>query len=128
MLRDGAYVLDLPAVPELFVTQNPLVNAMALGSDSPFIVITTGMVDLYDAEEIRFAIGHELGHVLSGHAVYRTMLFHLIRLATRMAWIAVGYSRCGRSSGRLRSGTASRSCPATVRACWPARTWRRGGR
>ena len=91
MLRDGAYVLDLPTVPELFVTQNPLVNAMALGTDRPFIVITTGMVDLYDAEELRFAIGHELGHVLSGHAVYRTMLFHLINLARRIAWIPFAY-------------------------------------
>ncbi len=36
-------------------------------------------------------IGHELGHVLSGHAVYRTMLYHLTRLATRLAWFAIGY-------------------------------------
>ena len=35
-------------------------------------------------------IGHELGHALSGHAVYRTMLFHLTRLAARLAWFAVG--------------------------------------
>jgi Zn-dependent protease with chaperone function len=91
MLRDGAYILDLPNVPELFITQSPLVNAMALGSDKPFIVITTGMVDLYDAEELRFAIGHELGHVLSGHSVYRTMLFHLINLAARIAWMPLGY-------------------------------------
>jgi Zn-dependent protease with chaperone function len=90
-LRDGAYILDLPTVPELFITQSPLVNAMALGSDQPFIVITTGMVNLYDAEELRFAVGHELGHVLSGHAVYRTMLFHLINLATRIAWMPIGY-------------------------------------
>jgi Zn-dependent protease with chaperone function len=90
-LRDGAYVLDLQEVPELYIWQNPLVNAMALGSDKPFIVVTTGMVDLYDAEEMRFAIGHELGHVLSGHVVYRTMLFHLINLARRVAWMPIGY-------------------------------------
>jgi hypothetical protein len=40
---------------------------------------------------MRFAISHELGHALSGHAVYRTMLYHLTRLATRLAWFAVGY-------------------------------------
>jgi len=91
MLLDGAYVLDLPTVPELFISQNPLVNAMTLGTDKPFIVITTGMVDLFDAEEMRFAIGHELGHVLSGHSVYRTMLFHLINLAARVAWMPIGF-------------------------------------
>jgi Zn-dependent protease with chaperone function len=86
-MRDGCYVLDLPKIPELFITQDPTVNAMTLGTDKPFIVITTGMVELFDAEEMRFAIGHELGHVLSGHSVYRTMLYHLVRLATRLALV-----------------------------------------
>ena len=87
MLLDGAYVLDMPNVPELFISQNPLVNAMALGTDKPFIVVTTGLVDLMDAEESRFIIGHELGHVLSGHSVYRTMLYHLVNLAARLALV-----------------------------------------
>jgi Zn-dependent protease with chaperone function len=91
LLLDGASVLDMPEVPELFISQDPLPNAMTIGSDKPFIVITTGLVDLYDHEEMRFAISHELGHALSGHAVYRTMLYHLTRLATRLAWFAVGY-------------------------------------
>ncbi len=91
LLLDGSSILDLPAVPELYIMQHPVPNAMALGSDKPFIVITTGMVELYDPEEMRFTIGHELGHVLSGHTVYRTMLFHLTALATRLAWFAIGY-------------------------------------
>jgi Zn-dependent protease with chaperone function len=97
MLLDGASVLDLPEVPELFVIQgpafplSPLANAMTIGSDKPFIVVTTQLVDLLDAEEMRFVIGHELGHALSGHAVYRTMLLHLTRLAFRLVWFAIGY-------------------------------------
>src|SRR6202522_4858366 len=91
MLRDGAYVLDMDKVPELFVTQTPLVNAMALGTNTPFIVLNSGLVDLLDAEELRAVIGHELGHVLSGHAVYRTMLYALINLAARIAWMPLGY-------------------------------------
>jgi Zn-dependent protease with chaperone function len=91
MLRDGAYVLDMEKVPELFITQTPIVNAMALGTNNPFIVLNSGLVDLLDAEELRAVIGHELGHVLSGHAVYRTMLYNLIILATRIAWMPIGY-------------------------------------
>jgi Zn-dependent protease with chaperone function len=91
MLRDGAYVLDMETVPELFVTQTPVVNAMALGTNQPFIVLNTAVIDLMDAEELRFIIGHELGHVLSGHAVYRTMLYNLILLAQRIAWMPLGY-------------------------------------
>lgn len=91
LLRDSAYLLDLPELPELYVTQDPIPNAMTLGVDKPFIVITTGLVDLLDAEERRFVVGHEVGHVLSGHALYRTMLYGLTRLAARVAWIPLGY-------------------------------------
>ncbi|MBV2363505.1 M48 family metallopeptidase [Streptomonospora nanhaiensis] len=90
-VRDAAYILDLDEVPELYIQMNPRPNAMAIGSHKPFIVMTTGLFDLLDAEEQRFVVGHEVGHILSGHAVYRTMLLALIRLAARVAWIPLGY-------------------------------------
>ena len=128
LVRDGSYILDLPEVPEVLRHQNPLVNAMALGRDKPFIVITTGMVNLYDPEELRWVVGHELGHILSGHAVYRTMLLFLIQLAAADRLDAASAtSACGASSGAWRSGSASPSCPATGPGCSSARTWTRPG-
>ncbi len=91
LVRDGSYILDLPDVPECYVIQDPTVNAMAIGKDRPFIVLTTGLVNLNDEEELRFVVGHELGHILSGHAVYRTMLLILIQLSVRIAWMPIGY-------------------------------------
>ena len=91
LVRDGSYILDLPDVPECYVIQSPDVNAMAIGKDRPFIVLTTGLVNLNDEEELRFVVGHELGHILSGHAVYRTMLLILIQLSVRIAWMPIGY-------------------------------------
>lgn len=91
LVRDAAYILDLKHAPELYVIQDANPHAMTLGSDRPFIVITTGAVDLLNTEELRFVIGHEVGHVLSGHAVYRTMLFHLAGLARRLVWVPIGY-------------------------------------
>lgn len=90
-VRDAAYVLDLDRVPELYIQMNPQPNAMAIGSSRPFIVVTTGLVDLLGPEEQRFVVGHEVGHILSGHAVYRTMLLALVRLAARVAWFPLGY-------------------------------------
>lgn len=84
-------VLDLPAQTELYINQGPSPQAMTLGMDKPFVVLSTGLVDLMDAEERRYVIGHELGHLLSGHALYRTMLLHLLRLSTRAAWFPLGY-------------------------------------
>jgi Zn-dependent protease with chaperone function len=86
-MLDGCYILDLPRVPELYISQDPEANAMALGLDKPFIVLYSGIVELMDPEELRFVIGHELGHVLSGHTVYNTMLRNLIFLVQRLALV-----------------------------------------
>jgi Zn-dependent protease with chaperone function len=86
-MLDGCYILDLPRVPELYISQDPEVNAMALGLDKPFLVLNSSIVELMDPEEIRFIIGHELGHVLSGHTVYNTMLRNLIVLVQRLALV-----------------------------------------
>ena len=91
MVRDSCYILDLDKVPEVYVVQTPLVNAAAIGFKDPFIVIHSSLVDLCDPEELRAVVGHEVGHILSGHAVYRTMLLILIALAARIAWMPIGY-------------------------------------
>jgi Zn-dependent protease with chaperone function len=89
--NECAEILDVHPAPDLFVTRHPVPNAMTIGLDQPFIVITTGLVEALDTEGLRFAIGHEVGHALSGHALYRTMLLRLLRLLTSMSWMPVGY-------------------------------------
>jgi Zn-dependent protease with chaperone function len=66
--------MDWPDRPELFVSQTPFVNAGAYGMDHPFIVINSGALKLLDDDEMRTLLGHELGHVMSGHALYHTIL------------------------------------------------------
>ncbi|MFF7729844.1 M48 family metallopeptidase [Streptomyces sp. NPDC008001] len=90
MLLDACYVLDLPKVPPMYVTQDPQPNAMCIGLDEPVIVVTTGLVELLDEEEMRAVVGHEVGHALSGHAVYRTILLFLTNFAVKVAWIPLG--------------------------------------
>ncbi|MEV7776356.1 M48 family metallopeptidase [Kitasatospora sp. NPDC086791] len=90
MVRDTAYVLDLQQVPDLYVTQDPTVNAYTIGIDTPIIVVTSGLVELLDEEELRSVIGHEVGHAMSGHAVYRTMLMVLTNIASRITWVPLG--------------------------------------
>ncbi|MDT0270665.1 M48 family metallopeptidase [Streptomyces sp. DSM 44915] len=91
MLLDACAILDLERVPPLYVAQDPKPNAMCIGLDQPIIVLTTGLIELLDDErEMRAVIGHEVGHALSGHAVYRTLLLFLTNLAVRVAWIPLG--------------------------------------
>src|SRR5438874_1898724 len=70
--------LDWTERPELFVSQTPFVNAGAYGMDRPFIVINSGALQLLDDDELRVLLGHELGHVMSGHALYHTILVLIV--------------------------------------------------
>src|SRR5256886_796318 len=69
--------LDWADRPELFVSQTPFVNAGAFGMDKPFIVINSGALRLLDDDEMRALLGHELGHVISGHALYQIGRAHV---------------------------------------------------
>ena len=73
--------LDWPERPELYVSQTPFVNAGAFGMDRPFIVINSGALNLLDDDEMRALLGHELGHVMSGHALYRTILILILNVS-----------------------------------------------
>ena len=80
LLGEVGRTLDAPELPELYVNNNPRTNAFTIGIDKPFIVLNSSLLDLLDEEEMRFVIAHELGHALSGHALYRTLLWRLINL------------------------------------------------
>ena len=72
---------DWPKVPELYVSQTPVFNAGAYGVDEPFIVLHTAALELLDEDEIRVLLAHELGHVISGHALYRTIAAILLAVS-----------------------------------------------
>ncbi|PUA79845.1 M48 family metallopeptidase [Nocardioides currus] len=81
LLADVGATLDATDLPELYVRASPAFNAETIGMNKPVIVINSGMVDLLDDEELRFVIAHELGHALSGHAVYHTLLHRLLNVS-----------------------------------------------
>ena len=89
-LAEVAAVLDAPELPELYVQAAPGFQAMTIGLDRPIIVLDSGLVDLLDEDELRFVVGHELGHALSGHALYRTLLMRLLNLTGVLASIPIG--------------------------------------
>ncbi len=74
-------VLDIEEIPELYVAQTPLLNARTIGLDRPFIVFHSSSLEILDDDELHFVLGHELGHMMSGHALYKTMLGLLIQLS-----------------------------------------------
>jgi len=71
-------VLDMPDVYDLYLTNTPITNALAIGSGKPIIVIDSGLHNLLDAAELQTVLAHEVGHIHSDHVLYRTALAILV--------------------------------------------------
>ena len=82
LYQDVLKTLDAPQEYPLFVSQTPIVNAGAYGMDEPFIILNSGTVHLLDDDQLSYVMGHELGHIMSDHVLYRTMTVLLIQLAS----------------------------------------------
>ncbi len=72
--------LDLEPVPDLYMQQFPIANALTFGSQRPVVVVNSELVQLLGPEELRAVFAHEAGHVLSDHVLYSTALVILVRL------------------------------------------------
>jgi Zn-dependent protease with chaperone function len=90
LYTEAGTTLDVRELPELFVINNPLWNAVTIGMDKPFIVLHSALLQGLDDEETRFVLGHELGHAQSGHALYQTLLLWLMRLSGALNWMPIG--------------------------------------
>src|ERR687885_2355914 len=78
--REVFNVLDLPEVPDLYLTQMPIANAFTIGAGQPMIVLNSELVRLLDTDGLRAVIAHEAAHVVSDHVLYQTALIILTRI------------------------------------------------
>lgn len=88
LLQEASACLDAERTPELYVVQYPILNGTIIGVDRPFITLTSSIVETMSDDELIAVIGHELGHCLSGHALYKTLLAMLLQVS--MSYVRVG--------------------------------------
>jgi Zn-dependent protease with chaperone function len=73
--------LDMAEVPDLYLTQFPSPNAMAIGAGHPIVVVQSELIHLLDTPQRRAVFAHEAAHILSDHMLYRTALQILVLMS-----------------------------------------------
>jgi Zn-dependent protease with chaperone function len=68
-VQESCEILDVPRRPAVYMQPGGL-NAFTAGVEQPIIVFNSGLIDSMTEAELRFVVGHELGHVKSGHVLY----------------------------------------------------------
>ncbi len=63
---------------EFYITNNPELNAFAVSrleeDESHIININSGLIDKVDDDELKFIVGHEIGHLISNNAIIAQLL------------------------------------------------------
>ena len=71
-------------VPNVFVENNPVMNAYTIASDdvSPIIVLYSGIVERLTPGELKCVIAHECGHIHNQHAIYKVVIDEILNSGT----------------------------------------------
>ena len=59
-------------MPDLYIQQNPIVNAFTGGVEKPIIVLHSSLIERLNDEEPLAVIAHEVGHIHAEHVLYLT--------------------------------------------------------
>lgn len=88
LFREAADILDMPRVPQIFLTTSGTPNAYAFGMKEYTITLHSALVDLMTEDELMSVIGHELSHIKCEHMLYRSLALILSRFSS--AFLGVG--------------------------------------
>lgn len=94
--NDVSRDLEMPRV-EIFVTQDPVINAYAFGFIRPYtIVLHSGSIRYLTHDELKAVVVHEMGHIKFGHtqaSLYLLPFINLPVLGVIFTWIAGFWQR-----------------------------------
>ena len=80
-------------VPEVYVYNDPEMNAFTYGENNPFICISSSCIEKLDDDELMCLMAHECGHILCKHTLYQSVVNVIWELGERMKLIS--YSLTG---------------------------------
>lgn len=77
--------LQLNYKPQLYMEQDYYINAYTVGhEENAFVSLSSGAVDKLSDAELAYVIGHEAGHIKSGHMLYHMMIAYMTMLLSKV--------------------------------------------
>ena len=74
--------------PQLFIYNDPYMNAFTYGVENPFVAISSSMLERMNVEEVTCVIAHECGHIKCKHSFYKTLLHRIENLGYAVGLIS----------------------------------------
>lgn len=93
LLNEACDILHITHIPDLYIQWGYDVNAFTTGSENPIIVLNSGAVDLLGDDELLYVLGHEIGHIKSGHMLYHQMAMILPYIGKLAGSVAFGMGK-----------------------------------
>ena len=74
LVKEVETTLDIADSPEIYTQWGYSINGYTTGTrGNTLMVLNSGAVDLLSDEQLRYVIGHEMGHIKSNHVLYHMM-------------------------------------------------------
>lgn len=89
MVEHACHCLDI-SPPDAYLQQEYEANANAFGMKRFTLTLYSGLVDLLDDREIHAIIGHELGHIVCEHMLYKSSADILTKFGALVAGGLIG--------------------------------------
>lgn len=74
LVKEVEFTLDISDSPEVYTEWGYSINGHTTGTKgNTLMVLNSGSIDLLSTDELRYVIGHEMGHIKSNHVLYHMM-------------------------------------------------------
>ena len=94
LFQKACDILDFKKIPPFYLQGDSEgnINAFARGVNRPYVAISYGCIERLNDDEMLFILGHELGHIKSGHVLYRTIAGHFNEYFNKLGSLSLGLS------------------------------------
>jgi len=118
IVEEMSIASGLPKVPDVYIINDPALNAFATGRDldKAAVAITSGLLEQLNRDELQGVIAHEIGHVKNRDVLLMTISAVMLGAIVIISWYAtrIMFWSGGRRSDRRSGGDGGGSIQAIL--------------